>query len=82
MPERADRTESLFAAVSAVLPADRGVFLEREWAGDPDQTAGYTPTTEQPGTIIAGRYKLLEEIGQGGHGDGLGGGDSRSVAQY
>ena len=36
--------------------------------GDPDQTAGYAPTSEQAGTIIAGRYKLLEEIGQGGMG--------------
>ncbi len=36
--------------------------------GDSDQTAGYAPTGEQPGTIVAGRYKLLEEIGHGGMG--------------
>ncbi len=45
-----------------------GHVIDRPVNGDPDQTAGYAPTSEQPGAIIAGRYKLLEEIGQGGMG--------------
>jgi serine/threonine protein kinase/tetratricopeptide (TPR) repeat protein len=96
MAETVDRTESLFASAVALPAADRGAYLERECAGDPDlreqvltllkahdraghvidqpaigdpdQTAGYAPKSESPGTIVAGRYKLLEEIGQGGMG--------------
>src|SRR5205814_6825202 len=36
--------------------------------GMPDKTVGYLPSGEQVGTVIAGRYKLLEEIGEGGMG--------------
>jgi eukaryotic-like serine/threonine-protein kinase len=45
-----------------------GNVIDRPVNGDPNQTAGYAATSEQPGTIIAGRYKLLEEIGEGAWG--------------
>src|SRR5271155_4718206 len=45
-----------------------GHLIDRPGNGDPDETAGYAPTSEQAGTIIASRYKLLEEIGEGGMG--------------
>jgi hypothetical protein len=35
---------------------------------DPDSTAHYTPKADA-GTVIAGRYKLLERIGEGGMGE-------------
>jgi serine/threonine protein kinase/tetratricopeptide (TPR) repeat protein len=36
--------------------------------GSPDGTAAYAPPPSLVGTVIAGRYKLLEEIGEGGMG--------------
>jgi tetratricopeptide (TPR) repeat protein len=61
---------ALYARLLALLKAhDRaGHVIDRPVNGDPDQTAGYAPTSELPGTVIAGRYKLLEEIGHGGMG--------------
>jgi serine/threonine protein kinase len=37
-------------------------------AGGPNATGAYEPTASLAGTVIAGRYKLLEAIGEGGMG--------------
>ncbi|PWT85521.1 MAG: serine/threonine protein kinase, partial [Acidobacteria bacterium] len=37
-------------------------------AGEANVTGAYAPATALVGTVIAGRYKLLEEIGDGGMG--------------
>ena len=63
-PDLRDRVLALLRAHDRA-----GHLIDRPVNGDPDQTAGYAPTSEQqPGNVIAGRYKLLEEIGQGGMG--------------
>ncbi len=61
---------ALLDELRALLKAhDRaGHLIDRPVNGDADQTAGYAPASEKPGTVVAGRYKLLEEIGQGGMG--------------
>jgi len=58
----------LRAKVEALLKAHQqaGDFLEVPVLG-PDVTLDTSPLTEGPGTII-GRYKLLEQIGEGGFG--------------
>jgi serine/threonine protein kinase len=43
-------------------------FLEGAARPAGEETAAYVPTGEQVGTVIAGRYKLLEQIGEGGMG--------------
>src|SRR5262245_42424919 len=62
-PAQRDRVLALLRAHDRA-----GQVIDRPVNGDPDQTEGYAPTSEKPGTIVAGRYKLLEEIGQGGMG--------------
>jgi tetratricopeptide (TPR) repeat protein len=45
-----------------------GGFLEGPARPDGEETAAYIPSGEQVGAVIAGRYKLLEQIGEGGMG--------------
>jgi serine/threonine protein kinase/tetratricopeptide (TPR) repeat protein len=61
---------ALRARIDALLRAhDRaGHLLDRPAAVSGESTAAYISTGEQAGTIIAGRYKLLEAIGEGGMG--------------
>jgi serine/threonine protein kinase/tetratricopeptide (TPR) repeat protein len=56
------RVDALLAAHDA-----SGAFLS-EARPDPNGTLAHAPATPLVGTVIAGRYKLLEEIGEGGMG--------------
>jgi eukaryotic-like serine/threonine-protein kinase len=47
-----------------------GHFLDRPAPelAPPEETVGYVASGEQVGTVIAARYKLLEQLGEGGMG--------------
>ena len=44
-------------------------FLEIPAVAVEEKTAVYVPSVEKPGSILVGRYKLLEMIGEGGMGE-------------
>src|SRR5262245_55999715 len=54
-------------ALGAAVPAAAGIPAADEGA-HPNRTASYEPPAEQVGTVVAGRYKLLQEIAEGGMG--------------
>ena len=73
--ERCGEDAALFARVNALLVAnDRAVANEGTAtfgpAGDAP-TASFPGKNEHVGAILAGKYKLIEEIGEGGMGSGL-----------
>ena len=74
--ELRDRIEKMLAAQPHL-----GKFLDRPEPPaqpDPERTGPYIPSAETAGTIIAGKYKLLQRIGQGGMGTGLDGRPTRT----
>lgn len=63
-PALRENVDRLLAAHSKAVN-----FLEKPSAQAGEQTSAYVPLVEKSGTIIAGRYKLLERIGEGGMGE-------------
>ena len=65
-PDLRGRVERMLAA-----QPNLGEFLEAPAAPTPERTGAYLSKSaplEAPGTIIAGKYKLLQQIGEGGMG--------------
>src|ERR1044071_7223856 len=69
LDEKCGPDQKLRARLEALLRAHAQAehMLDRPVPGHPEQTGAYVPS-EQPGAVIAGRYKLLEEIAEGGMG--------------
>ena len=70
-PEQRARIERLLAAHAAAggfleQPPEEGDFAVTRTAGDSTRAA--EAPVGQPGTVIAGKYKLLQQIGEGGMG--------------
>src|SRR5262245_42654308 len=62
-PELRQRLDLLLEANGRSHP-----LLDAPNPGDPDATSTHAPAPTLVGTVIAGRYKLLEAIGEGGMG--------------
>ncbi|MCX7667161.1 MAG: serine/threonine protein kinase, partial [Gemmataceae bacterium] len=62
--EQACPDPALRARVKELLAADAAISPAQPLG----QTTGYQPLSEVAGTLIAGRYKLLQQIGEGGMG--------------
>jgi serine/threonine protein kinase len=83
MPVHLVHAKSLFLAAADLPEEERAAYLERECGGDADlrdrveallradapaPTADHGAREDQPGTVLAGKYRLSERIGQGGMG--------------
>src|SRR5262245_1195638 len=62
-PDLRQRLDQLLVAHARAHP-----LLDPPNAADPSDTGTQAPASSLVGAVIAGRYKLLEEIGEGGMG--------------
>src|SRR5262249_14549085 len=66
--ERAAFLDRECAGDAALRDRVEALLLDRPGKSTAGLTADHVPSSEQPGTIVAGRYKLLQQIGEGGMG--------------